>query len=208
METLNNKTLSFPAKIFTQALAVLGMVLTLAACSKDGGNSGITVPVYGSGCQNCTAISSPVLLTTFKSQSYDGNVILQNMAVYAQSTGLTYVASGNTYKGYRGPIASQGQLIVKTPQYDYVPGTAQLATACVVPAGTYTLQAATVGEMDYDGVNVFLPSLITTAGAIELKVEAPSPMGFLDAGQTLWAKVSIVRVNGVLCSANFFGTFK
>lgn len=209
MERLNKKTLSFPAKIFIQVFAALGMVLSLTACSKGGSNGGVVGAVYGNGCQNCGGvIPSPLLLTTFKAQSFDGQVSLMNMQVYAQATGITAMASGNTYKGYQGPIAMQGQLVVTAPQYDYLPGTMTLATACALPAGTFTVQTSAVGQMDYDGVNVYMPSLITAGGGIELKVEAPSPMGFLDAGQTLWAKVSVVRVNGVLCSPEFFGTFK
>lgn len=206
METLNKKTLSFSARIFTQVFAALGIMLTLTACGKSGGNgTQVVPPVYGNGCTNCGTIANPALLTTFSAQSADGNISLVNMQVYAQASGITPVASGNNYKGYSGPIATQGQMVVKAPQYDYVPYTNQLATACVIPAGTYSLQTVSVGQMGYDGQNVYFPSLITTAGAIELKVEAPSPMGFLNSGASLWAKVSVVRVNGVVCSASFYG---
>lgn len=209
METLNQKTLSFPAKIFTHAFAALGIVLILAACGKNDGGAVAVPPVYGSGCGNCAGtIPTPALLTTFKAQSFDGNVALMNMQLYAQSTGITAVASGNNYKGYSGPIATQGQLVVRATQYDYVPGTSQMATACVLPAGTHIVQTQTVGQMGYGGVDIYFPSLIVAGGAIELKVEAPSPMGLLDGGQTLWANVKVVRVNGILCSANFHGDFK
>lgn len=210
METLNKKTLSFPAKIFTQVVAALGIILTLTACGKsDGGNNTTVVaPIYGSGCNNCSAISSPTLLTTFQSQSADGNMSLVNMRVYAQSSGIKAVPSGNNYKSYSGPAAIQGQLVVRVAQYDYVPHTSQAASNCVIPAGTYNVQTSAVGQLGYDGVDVYFPSLFTTVGGIELKIEAPSPMGFLNSGQSLWAKVSVVRVNGIVCSASFYGDFE
>lgn len=210
METLNYKSLSFPAKTFAKALASLGIAMVMTACGKGGGGTSAPVmPVYGNGCYNCAgSIPSPVVLTTFKSQSLDGAVSLVNMQVYAQGTSIVPNASGNNYKWYAGPIAAQGQLVVTTPQYDINPYTRQIASACVLPAGTFNLQTSTVGQMGQNGVDVYIPSLVTVGASIELKVEAPSPMGFLDGGQTLWAKVSVIRVNGIPCSPDFHGDFK
>lgn len=211
METLNKKNLSFPAKVFTQVFATLGLILTLAACgNKGGGNNNVPVvpPIYGGGCQNCAAsIPSPVLLTQFNTASADGNVSLVNMQMYAQSTGVTSMVSGNNYKGYSGPVAMQGTLVVKAPQYDYVPYTTTPASACVLPAGTYTLQTIQVGQMGLEGVNLFMPKIISTLGGIELKIEAASPMGFLTS-QSLWATVTVERVNGISCSQHFKGDFE
>lgn len=210
METLNHNFLSFPAKTFAKALALLGVTLAVTACGNGGGGSAAPVPpVYGNGCYNCAgSIPSPVVLTTFKAQSFDGAVSLVNVQVYAQGTAIVPNASGNNYKWYAGPIAAQGQLVVTTPQYDISPYTGQRASACALPAGTFNLQTSSVGQMGQNGVDVYLSSLVTVGAGIELKVEAPSPMGFLDGGQTLWAKVSVVRVNGIPCSADFFGEFK
>lgn len=212
METLKNKKLSFPAKVFTRVFAALGLLLTLAACgNKGGGNNNVAVapPVYGNGCQNCgVAMPSPVLLTTFNTKSLDGNVSLMNMQMFAQSTGVNTMASGNNYKGYSGPVAMQGTLVVNATQYDYVPYTTTPATACALPAGTYTLQTVHVGQIGYCGVDLVMPKLISTVGGIELKIEAASPMGFLDGGQSLWATITVERVNGIVCSQYFKGDFK
>lgn len=208
MERLNKNSLSFPARFFTQAFAALGLVVALVGCKGNDGGGYAPAPIYGNGCQNCTSISSPVLLTTFNSKSSDGKVALMNMQVYAQSTNITPMASGNNYKGYRGPIAAQGQLVVTEARTDVDPVTGRALTACVLPAGTFPIQTYTVGSMEYDGLNVTFPALLTTVNAIEVSVESPSPMGFLDGGQTLWAKVAVTRINGVRCSENFFGIFK
>ncbi|MEN0057584.1 MAG: hypothetical protein AAGB31_02020 [Bdellovibrio sp.] len=212
MERLKIHTLSFPKKKMTKfftGFVIAGVLAFLAACNEGGssGSGATTYYPYGAGCVGCGNIANPVLLTTFSTQSADGNVALTNMQTYAQSTQVGYVASGNTYKAYEGPIAMQGQLVVRTSQADYMPGTNQKASNCVLPAGTYTLQTYTAGTMSYYGVNVMMPSLITSTGGIELKIEAPSPMGFLTGGQQLWARVYVTRVNGYACSSNFFGEF-
>lgn len=213
METLKKMNLSFPAKVFTRVFAALGILLTLVSCGNKGGGSNNTIavapPVYGGGCQNCAvSIPSPVLLTTFNTQSLDGNLSLVNMQMYAQSTGVTAMASGNNYKGYSGPVAIHGTLVVNAPQYDYVPYTTTPATACVLPAGSYQLQTIQVGQIGYGGVDLFMPKIISAVGGIELKIEAASPMGFLNGGQSLWATITVERVNGIACSQYFKGDFE
>ncbi|WII71642.1 hypothetical protein QJS83_14330 [Bdellovibrio sp. 22V] len=207
METLKKKNLSFPAKTFTRVLAALGIMLALAACQKDSGGS----PVIGVGINNCAncvgVIPQPVVLTTYQSKSTDGNVVFQNMQILVQSTGIQPNATGNTWKYYRGPIYVQGTMVVTTPQYDYYPGTNYPITGCVIPAGTYQVQSTTVGQMDYDGVNIVLPSLVTVGGGITMSVEAPYPMGLVESGSRLYAAVKVTSVNGIACSSNFFGTF-
>lgn len=207
METLNNKKLSFPARFSKQVFAVLGMALLLSACEKDSGNV-IVPPIYGLGCQNCQmVIPAPVPLAVFEAKGTDGTVVLSNMQLYGQSGGIQPNASGNNYKWYRGAVAVQGTMTVSTPQYDYNPGTQVPASSCVLLPGVYNLQTRLVGQMEDGGVNIVIPSLITTAGNIELRIDAPSPMGLLEEGRRLWANVSIVSVNGITCSKNFFGEF-
>jgi hypothetical protein len=207
MERLNKKTLSFPRKLI-KTLAIFSMALTLSSCSKSDSSGNLVTP-YGDNCANCAgSIPNPALMLTFRTTSLDGNISLENMQVFAQATNIGFLPSGNHYKSYSGPIAMRGTLVVKMAQYDYVPGTQQIATACVLPAGTYSVQTVAVGQIGYDGVDVLLPSLAVTGGGIELRIEAPSPMGFLDGGTSLWAKVSVVRANGVLCSPDFFGDFR
>ncbi|WP_415063866.1 hypothetical protein [Bdellovibrio sp.] len=202
METLNNKTLSFPAKYFTRAFAALGIVLSLVACNKDGGGSGVTTAVYGNGCSNCGAISSPVLLTTFQMQSGSGNVVFSNMQMYGQSTGIVANASGNIYRNYQGPIAIQGQMTVTQAQQDWGSG-------CIIQPGTYTVQTYSVGQMGMAGGDVLVPVMI--AGGIEMRIDGPLNTmagGVLEQnGQRLYARVSIVKVNGYVCSSTFFGDF-
>lgn len=219
MERLNNKTLSFPAKMFTRVFAALGVVMALAACgNKGGGGGGVVapvVPVYGNGCVNCGAITQPVLLTTFQSEATDFSgssvVSLQNMQVYVQGSNLTTSASGNNYNWYSGPITVQGQLHVKKQLNDYDPSNPNVQlSSCVIPVGVYTVQTSQVGQMtnpNRNGTDITFPSVVATNASIELKIEAPSPMGFTNSGSRMWAKVSVVRVNGVQCSSQFYGEF-
>lgn len=207
MERLNKKTLSFPRKVM-MSLAALSMATIMSACAKSDSSGNLVTP-YGDSCSNCAgSIPTPALLTTFRTTSLDGNISLENMQVFAQATGIGFLPSGNHYKSYAGPIAMRGTMVVKMAQYDYVPGTQQIATACVLPAGTYSVQTSAVGQIGYEGVDVLVPSLTVAGGAIEMRLEAPSPMGFLDGGTSLWTKVSVVRANGVACSSSFFGDFK
>ncbi|WP_413568121.1 hypothetical protein ACLWBD_10315 [Bdellovibrio sp. HCB117] len=201
MERLNKKTLSFPAMVFTKALAALGIVLTLAACGK--GDSGGTTPIVGiNGCQNCGGITAPTVITTFSSQASTNAFTLSNMQVYAQAGLIQPNASGYNYKWYNGPIAMQGTLTVPTTFYDTT------NSGCVVPAGTYYLQTYSVGQLGNLGANVSVPALLTTAGNIELKIESTGVAGggFVDEGRKLYAKVTIVRANGYVCSAMFADT--
>ncbi|KHD89583.1 MAG: hypothetical protein OM95_02285 [Bdellovibrio sp. ArHS] len=199
MERLNKKTLSFPAMVFTRALATLGVVLTLAACGKDNGGGSAPIVVGINGCQNCGAITAPTVLTTFNSQAASGAFALTNMQVYAQAGLIQPNASGYNYKWYNGPIAIQGQLTVPTAFHDTT------NSGCVVPAGTYYLQTYSVGQLGNLGADVLVPSLMTTTGNIELKIESAGVAGggFVDEGRKLYAKVSIVRANGYVCSALF-----
>lgn len=206
MEGLNKKNLSFPARFFIQVFAALGIMTSLSACYKGGG-SNVVPPIYGLGCQNCGVLNSPVPLTIFEAQGTNGKVVLTNMQMFGQVTGIQPNASGASYKWYMGPIAMQGTMIVNEAQIDYDPHTNQVASSCIVPAGVYPLQTRLVGQLDTGGVNLLVPSLVTTIGAIELRIEAPSPMGFLEEGRRLWGNVHIVRVNGIPCSPHFFGEF-
>lgn len=204
MEGLNQKTLSFP-RYFIRVFSALGIVFSLSACNQGGGNA--VPPIYGLGCQNCGSLVAPVPLTTFQAQGTDGSVVLSNMQMYGQAAAIKANVSGANYKWYQGPIAVQGTMTVNKAQLDYNSQTGQRASACAIPAGVYTLQTRLVGQMDYQGVNLMIPNLITTVGGIELKIEAPSPMGLLEDGKRLWANVYIIRVNGVPCSQYFFGEF-
>lgn len=204
METLNKKTLSFPAKIFTQVFAALGIILTLTACGKSDGGGTPVVPVYGSGCTNCGTISSPVLLTTFQMQNPNGNMIFSNMQMHAQSTAIVPNASGNAFRNYSGPIAVQGQLTVSQVLKDWSGG-------CIIQPGIYNVHTYSVGQMGAAGGDVIIPSLTTNVGAIELRIDGPLNTmsgGLLtEGGLRLYARVSIVKVNGYVCSADFNDTF-
>ncbi|MGZ3774423.1 MAG: hypothetical protein ACXVCY_11330 [Pseudobdellovibrionaceae bacterium] len=206
MGRLKKSILSFPKRFFLGTILIIGISVSLAACYN--GSTNYPAPLYGFGCQNCgAALASPIPLAVFQSAGTDGSVVLSNMQMYGQATAIRPNASGSNYKWYQGPIAVQGTLTVSKTQFDIFPDTGQRASSCVVPAGVYTLQTKMVGQMDLQGVNVMLPDLITTVGGIELKIEAASPMGFISNGTRLWADVYIIRVNGVPCSANFFGEF-
>ncbi|WP_374073502.1 hypothetical protein [Bdellovibrio bacteriovorus] len=208
MEGLNNKTLSFPAKYFTRAFAALGMVLALAACNDGGGGGGTVVvpPIYGSGCTNCAgSIPTPVVLTTFQMQSANANITFSNMQMIGQSTRIIPNASGNNYRNYEGPIAVQGQMVVAKPEIDpYNP-------SCVIQPGTYTLQTYSVGQMGYAGGDIVVPTLLSATSSIEMRIDSPEPTmaGALltEQGQRLYAKVTVLRVNGYTCSQSFFGIF-
>lgn len=209
MEGLNNRTLRVPVRFLVTMFSVMGIMVSLTACYKGGGSAPLPPipPVYGLGCQNCGVLVAPVPLTTFQAQGPDGSVTLSNMQVVGQATGIQPNASGANYKWYQGPLAMQGTMTVAQAQVDYDPQTGQRASGCVVPPGVYNLQTRLVGQMDKGGVNIIIPSLITTVGAIELRIEAPSPMGLLEEGRRLWGNVYIVRVNGIPCSPHFFGKF-
>lgn len=208
MEGLNNKTLSFPAKYFARAFAALGMVLALAACNDGGGGGGTVVvpPIYGSGCTNCAgSIPTPVVLTTFQMQSGNANITFSNMQLIGQSTRITPNASGNNYRNYEGPIAVQGQMVVARQEIDpYYP-------SCVIQPGTYNLQTYSVGQMGYAGGDIIVPTLLSATGSIEMRIDSPDPImaGALltQQGQRLYAKVTVLRVNGYSCSQSFFGIF-
>lgn len=203
MEGLNQKILSIPTRLFVNVFSAMGLMLSLSGCYKGGSNP--MPPIYGFGCQNCVA--APVPLTTFQAQGTDGSVVLSNMQLYGQVSSIQANASGANYKWYSGAIAMQGTMTVNKPQFDFDPQTGQRASACALPPGIYTLQTRLVGQMDTGGVNIVMPSLISTDGAVEIKIEAASPMGLLEEGRRLWANVSIVRVNGIICSQHFFGEF-
>ena len=136
-------------------------------------------------------------------------ISLQNMVVTGQTNGTVPSASGSMYKGYVGPVATQGTLVVSQTITEYSQGFNNGSTTCTVPAGTYAIQTRMVGQMNdtmKSGGDITFPSLYTTTGGIEISIEAPSSygFGFLNNGQNLWAKVSIVRVNGVTCSQYFY----
>ncbi|AHZ84834.1 hypothetical protein [Bdellovibrio bacteriovorus] len=206
MEGLNNKTLSFPAKMFTRAFAALGMVLALAACGKGGG--GGTNTNVGLNClsQACGNITAPVVLTTFQSQSSTSNpeIILQNMQIIVSANLIQQNASGNNYNNYQGPIAIQGQMVVTKQMLDVDTITGAQLTPCVLPAGTYNLQTLTTGTMGLAGGDVNVPAMLSNVGNIEVKIENGQ---LFTSGTRLFAKVSVTRVNGYACSGRFFGSF-
>lgn len=212
MERLNKNSLRFPAKLFTFAFATLGLMLTLASCGNKGGNdyvAPVVPPIYGNGCTNCQGITAPFTMATFTSQGSTGYISLQNMVVTGQTNGTVPSASGSMYKGYVGPVATQGTLVVSQTITEYSQGFNNGSTTCTVPAGTYAIQTRMVGQMNdtmKSGGDITFPSLYTTTGGIEISIEAPSSygFGFLNNGQNLYAKVSIVRVNGVTCSQYFY----
>lgn len=214
MEQLNKKTLSFPAKYFTRAFAALGMALALVACGKDGGGSGVNTNIntnIGWNClqQTCGTMTAPTVLTSFTSTAADGSLSLQNMQLIGQSNLVTNTSTGSIYKWYQGPVAAQGTLVVNKPIHDYVPYTGQLASNCVIPPGSYPIQTRTLGTMEFQGVNILLPELITTTGSVVLRVEAPAQegMGLYSSGQKLLAIIRVVSANGIACSQHLFGTF-
>lgn len=196
MERLNNKTLSFPALRFARVAATLAMVFALVACGKDGGGGGAPVaPIPPHGCVTCTGITSPVILTTFNTQSFPNpDMIFQGMQIFGDATLASPYNSGNAANSYSGPIAVQGTLVVTTNLVDpYSP--------CVIPAGTYYVQSNGVGQMSLGTLQI--PSMITTSGAIEFMVD-----GMLyNAGQSFYGEIGVRRVNGMQCSADFYGVF-
>ena len=212
MERLNSNSLRFPAKLFTFAFATLGLMATLAGCGNKGGNDSppvVVTPIDGNGCTNCQGITAPFTMATFTAHGSTGYISFQNMIVTGQTNGTVPSASGSMYRGYVGPVAVQGTLVVKQNITEYSPGFTQGSTTCTVPAGTYTIQSQLVGQMNdtiKSGGDISFPSLYTTSGGIEISIEAPSSygFGFLNNGQSLWAKASIVRVNGVTCSQYFY----
>lgn len=211
MEGLNKKTLSFPAWNYTKTFAALGMLLVLSACGKDGGGGGVAVAPNGiTNCANCSTIVSPVTLAVFETKSPSGNVTLSEMKLIAQSTNVRANASGNNYNNYQGPVASQGKMVVNTAQAD-TSDMGSTLSSCVLPAGAYTVETKQVGSLGYVGTDLNLPLLVARSGhaVVEMKIEGPGSegMGLYQSGTRVWAKVSIIRVNNIVCSSNFFGVF-
>lgn len=208
MEGLKNKRLSFPAKnFFIRAIAALGVTMALVACnSGGGGGSGVTVGVGINGCQNCGTITSPVVLATYQSQSPSANLVFSNMNIIAQATGIVPNASGNNYRNYQGPIAIQGTLDIKATEYDRY-------SACVVPAGRYAVSTYTVGQMGMAGGDIVVPLLMATNGSYTVEMQIDGPLNTMagglltDGGQRLYARVAVVKVNGQVCSSDFYGIF-
>ncbi|XGC79582.1 hypothetical protein ACES2L_09615 [Bdellovibrio bacteriovorus] len=210
MERLNKETLSFPAWNITKIFAALGMVLTLAACGKDGGGSVAVAPNGITNCSNCSTIVTPVTLATFESASPSRNVTLKSMSLIAQSSNIQPNASGNNYNNYQGPVAAQGSMIVTSAQADTDINGAALSS-CVLQAGTYIVETKQVGQLGLYGTNLSIPLLVARQGSqiVEMKIEAPGSegMGLYQSGTRVWAKVSITRINNITCSSNFYGLF-
>lgn len=202
MEKLNMKTLSFPAKRLTQALAMLGTVLVLAACGdKGGGGGGGTVVVPPSGCITCGGITSPIILTTIESGNFDDSVVFRDVQVFGESS-LIYPNGpyGVIWKDYVGPVAIQGTLDVRGTFTDS-------SAACVVPAGIYTVQSNSAGQiLARLGSGFSVPSVVTVAGPVSLELSIQSPGGYglysLSGRVRANSYVSVIRANGVQCAQN------
>lgn len=188
---------------FTRAFAALGMVLALAACGKGGGGG---TTVVGPNClqQTCGGINSPTVLGVYKSENYRKDIVFSNMSIIAQSTNVQLSGSGEIYRTYSGPVAVQGFL-------DFVvPGQDLYSPQCSVPVGRYNVSTQSVGSMGYAGGDFVMPVIIAQGPAtLEMRIE--SPLSTMSGGQLsngsgelrLYSKVSILKVNGVVCSSNF-----
>lgn len=211
MERLNVDILSFPALHFARIAATLATVLALVACGNDGGGGSAPVvpPVSPNGCVTCNGITSPVVLTSFQTQSADGAMVFKDMQVFVESTQVAPNASGNNYNWYQGPIAIQGTLEVRQPVTDVVLGTGMPLSQCTIAPGTYYVQSNGPGQMGFMGSDMMIQSLVSTSGAIELSLEAPSQqgMGLTNQGQGFYGMIGVRSVNGVACSSQFYGVF-
>lgn len=203
MEGLNNKTLSFPAKMFTRAFAALGMVLALAACGKGGGGGTNTNVGLNCVASACGGITNPTVLATFSGVGSLSAFSLQNMQILSQA-GVVSVPASEPYKSYVGPIVlGAGQLVVPQQFFDTGNGFGFYnGVGCVVPAGTYSLQNRSTGSYGNYGGDLVL-DLITTTHNIVIRVDSRGMGGLMSGGAKMHGLVSILSVNGVACSQTF-----
>lgn len=215
METLNRKTLSFP-KYMARSFVLLAAVFMMACNGSGGGGGGNSTyyPIHPGSCSNCAGtIPNPVPITTVNSASINNSIELRNLQIYGEGSRL----SGY---GYTGDILAQGQLIVNTPEFDYgnmgygpyngigYSYSYGQGGGCVLNPGTYELRSLNIGKMGIDKGNIIM-NMATTNGGIELRIDDPlvGTGGAMIYGNRLYAKVTVLRVNGVNCSSNFYGIF-
>lgn len=146
METLNTtkQTQGFATKVFTRVLASLGVVLALAAC----GNSSSNNTGGLSGCVNCSSLTNAQAMATFQSTSiYSTQFPLQmtNMTLYGNNVtntiaGFNGTTTTQSVDTYQGAIAVNGTMIIGAQIMD-------VSGACIIPAGTYTVQTYSQGYM-------------------------------------------------------------
>lgn len=203
METLNKKTLSFSAKLFSQAVTALAMVTALAACGNNGSNNGPVGPQLGvpgnvniANCASCAgSMINPQAVDVFNAKNFTGIASLQNMQLVV--SGASFVpGSSASYNLYRGPVAVQGTFTVNRTVSDPVSG------FCVIPAGSYTVQSTEVGSLLMG--RLMLPTLVSTTANIVLEIR--HGVLYKDAmtqRTRLYGNLYIKSVNGQMCSQYF-----
>ncbi len=205
METLNKKTLSFSARLFTHAIAALALVTSVTACGNKGGggspNNPFTVGATGnvtvSNCTSCTATmgSQQLAIDIFNAKNVSGIANLQSMQLIVQPGSFVPGAS-SSYNLYSGPVAIQGLLTLTQTAVD--PATGQ----CVIPAGSYTIQTAQVGQMSMGTLNV--PMLVTNTGNIVMELREGILYKDAATGMTrMYGSLFIKSVNGIACTNAF-----
>lgn len=212
METLNNKTLSFSAKILTRAILAFATVLSMTACGNGGGGGGTTLPYLNpsglgtlgavtlNNCPTClSTITSPRAIDMFSAKNGNGQASFNNVQVIVNNA--TFVPGvSSSYNLYSGPVAVQGYFVASTTLIDPV------ANSCVIPPGTYVMQTSSVGQMLMGTMQI--PELVSSTGNIRMRLV--DGILYKDAAtQTtrLFGSVYITSVNGVMCSNSFSDTF-
>jgi hypothetical protein len=208
METLKKKNLSLPSQVFSRVIATLLIIVGMAACgNKDGGTANTPPPLVGlNGCQNCGAITSPIAITTFNSESMymtQWPVRMTNMQMFGEATRFQ-AGSTSSYNLYDGPVAIQGTLEIQAPLYSN-------NNACVIPAGSYPLQTYSVGSISR-GNNLLVPDMV--AGGIRLKMIGASYVGggsmlVNESGAIRWkGTLEIVSFNNINCGGGLWSYMK
>ncbi|MDG0816238.1 hypothetical protein [Bdellovibrio svalbardensis] len=200
MENLNKKTLSFSARLFTHAVAALALVTSVAACGNNGGDGnggGVVGPQLGiTGCSSCvTSMANPLSIDIFNAKNPSGIASLQGMQLIVN--GANFVpGTSSSYNLYSGPVAIQGNFILSQTVAD--PATGQ----CVIPAGTYGIQTADVGQMSLGTLRV--PRLVSTTGNIVLELsEGVLYKDVATQATRLFGTLMIKSVNGQVCTNAF-----
>jgi len=207
METLNKKTLSFSARLFTRAIAALALVTSVAACGNNGGG-GVTGPQLGTtgivtlnNCATCTSsMGSTLAIDIFNARDARGIALLQNMQLIV--SGYNFVPGvSSSYNLYNGPMATQGTFVVTQTTFD--PATGQ----CVIPAGSYVIQTAEVGQMFSPGL-FRVPTLVSTTGNIVLEVrEGVLYKDMMTQSTRMYGSLFVKSVNGQVCTNAFSFSF-